>query len=198
LSDVLATTFPEPVLESQAVFRAVMEAFARPGQVRPLPSVSDAPPPLSGTAAAIGRALLDYETPAWLDATLAAVPEIAAWIRFNAGARVTADPRQATFAFIADPLGAPAFDQFSLGTAEYPDRSTTLVLQVRSFGCGERLSLSGPGTAGRGSLSAEPLPADLCERLAGNRAIFPRGVDVILVSPNSVAALPRSALAERG
>jgi alpha-D-ribose 1-methylphosphonate 5-triphosphate synthase subunit PhnH len=42
------------------------------------------------------------------------------------------------------------------------------------------------------------LPADLHDRLVANRALFPRGVDLILVSANSVAALPRSVVSARG
>ena len=120
--------------------------------------------------------------------------------RLHAGARVTSDPLQAAFAFIADPTNAPAFDAFSLGTPEYPDRSTTLVLQVQGFGAGECLSLSGPGIAGDRSFATAPLPPGFPARLAANRTLFPRGVDVILVSPDAVAALPRSVTAatERG
>jgi alpha-D-ribose 1-methylphosphonate 5-triphosphate synthase subunit PhnH len=200
LSDVPVPAFPESVLASQAVFRAVMDAFARPGEIRPMPHTLAAPSPLSATSAALACALLDYETPLWLDASLSATPEVAAWIQFHAGARVTADPRQASFAIISDPAHAPPFDLFSLGSAEYPDRSTTLVLQVERFGQGQRLSLSGPGIADGVSLSAEPLPPDLCDRLTANHALFPRGVDVILVSPEAVAAVPRSVrvLSERG
>lgn len=195
---MLAPAFPEPALASQAVFRAVMDAFARPGKVIALPRALAAPAPLSATAAALVCTLLDYETPIWLDTALSQAPGVAEWIRFNAGAPVTADPRQASFAVIAEPAHTPPFEQFSLGTDEYPDRSTTLVLQVRSFGQGELLALSGPGIAGRASLSAEPLPADFCERLSANHALFPRGVDVILVSPDCVMALPRSVTSERG
>jgi alpha-D-ribose 1-methylphosphonate 5-triphosphate synthase subunit PhnH len=198
LSVVLAPAFPEPVLASQAVFRAVMDAFARPGEIKPLPHAAVAPPPLSATAAALAWALLDYETPLWLDAALTEAPAVAEWIRFHAGARVTDDPRLASFAIISDPVQAPPFDQFALGTPEYPDRSTTLVLQVRCFGEGQRWSLSGPGIADSASLAADPLPGDLVERLAANRALFPRGVDLILVSPDSVAALPRSVTLQRG
>jgi alpha-D-ribose 1-methylphosphonate 5-triphosphate synthase subunit PhnH len=41
-------------------------------------------------------------------------------------------------------------------------------------------------------LRAEPLPADLPRRLAANRALFPRGIDLLLVTGSRVAALPRS------
>jgi alpha-D-ribose 1-methylphosphonate 5-triphosphate synthase subunit PhnH len=198
LNVVLAPAFPEPVLASQAVFRAVMDAFARPGEIKALPHAAAAPSPLSATAAAVAWALLDYETPLWLDRALAETPAVAEWIRFHAGARVTEDPRQAAFAIIADPTQAPPFDQFALGTPEYPDRSTTLVMQVSSFDQGQRWSLSGPGIADRATLAAEPMPGDLVERLAANRALFPRGVDLILVSPDAVAALPRAVVLQRG
>jgi alpha-D-ribose 1-methylphosphonate 5-triphosphate synthase subunit PhnH len=48
------------------------------------------------------------------------------------------------------------------------------------------------------SFSAQPQPPDFPNRIAANRALFPRGVDVILVSPDAVAALPRSVAATRG
>src|SRR5262249_48498146 len=147
LSVVAAPASPTPALASQAAYRALMDAFARPGPVRPLPPAAAAPSPLSATAAAIALALVDYETPVWLDARLAQSPPVADWIRLHAGARVTSDPSEAAFAFIADPAHVPAFDRFSLGTPDYPDRSATLVLQVEDFGSGQRLLLAGPGIA---------------------------------------------------
>ena len=193
-----ATAFPAPVLASQAAFRALMDALARPGTVKPLPPAAAAPSPLTATAAAVALTMLDYETPVWLDAPLAQRPQVADWVRLHTGARVTSDPREAAFAFIADPVHAPAFDGFSLGTPEYPDRSATLVLQVEDFGSGQRLLLAGPGIADVRSFSARPLPPDFQNRIAANRALFPRGVDMILVSPDAVAALPRSVASTRG
>ena len=190
--------FPAPVLASQAAFRALMDALARPGTVKPLPPAAAAPSTLSATAAAVALTMLDYETPVWLDAPLAQRPQVADWVRLHTGARVTSDPREAAFAFIADPVHAPAFDGFSLGTPEYPDRSATLVLQVEDFGSGQRLLLAGPGIADVRSFSARPLPPDFQNRIAANRALFPRGVDMILVSPDAVAALPRSVASTRG
>jgi alpha-D-ribose 1-methylphosphonate 5-triphosphate synthase subunit PhnH len=195
-----AIAFPAPVLTSQAAFRALMDAFARPGLIQQLAAAVAPPTPLSGTAAAVSSSLVDYETPVWLDAALTQSRAVADWIRLQTGARVIDDPKQAAFAFVADPMRAPAFDAFSLGTPEYPDRSTTVVLQVDEFGQGERLLLSGPGIADTCTFSARSLPSDFPARMAANRALFPRGIDLILVSADAVAALPRSVslVPERG
>jgi alpha-D-ribose 1-methylphosphonate 5-triphosphate synthase subunit PhnH len=189
---MLAPAFDDPALASQAAFRTVMEAMARPGRAYPLASRLAAPPPLGPTAAAVALTLFDYETPFWLDQALAAAPEVAAWLRFHTGAPLALDSGSATFAFVSDPPAMPPFEAFSSGTLEYPDRSTTLVLQVARFGAGDPLALSGPGIQGTTNFSAQPLPPDFRTRLIANRETFPCGVDLILVSPDAVAALPRS------
>jgi alpha-D-ribose 1-methylphosphonate 5-triphosphate synthase subunit PhnH len=187
----VAAGFAEPVLAAQSTFRVVMDAMARPGTVRRLAGIA-APAPLSPTAAAVALTLLDYETPFWLDAPLAAAPEVARWMSFHTGAPLTRDPAAAAFAFLADSAASPPFASFAPGSPEYPDRSTTLVLQVERLREGEGLILRGPGIAGSRRLAASPLPADFLDRLADNRAQFPRGVDVLLAAADAVAALPRS------
>jgi alpha-D-ribose 1-methylphosphonate 5-triphosphate synthase subunit PhnH len=187
----VAAGFAEPVLAAQATFRTVMDAMARPGSVRRVAGVA-APPPLSPIAAAIALTLVDYETPFWLDARLAAAPEVARFISFHTGARVTADPAGAAFAFVAEPARAPPFARFAQGSAEYPDRSTTLVLQVAQLAEGEGMVLRGPGIAGARRLAVSPLPADFLDQLSENRAGFPRGVDILLATDDAVAGLPRS------
>jgi alpha-D-ribose 1-methylphosphonate 5-triphosphate synthase subunit PhnH len=189
---MLAPAFEDPALASQAVFRTVMEAMARPGLARALPCGLTVPPPLFPSAAAVALTLLDYETPFWLDQTLAEAGEVAAWIRFHTGAPQTADRARAAFGFVSAPAAMPSFDVFSAGSIEYPDRSTTLVVQVARFGQGETLKLCGPGIAGTRNFSAQPLPPDFRARLLANREMFPRGLDLILVSEDAVAALPRS------
>lgn len=183
--------FADPVHASQGTFRAVMDAMARPGTVVPIAAMAAAPP-LRPAAAAVALSLLDYETPVWLDCKLAATPGLADWVRFHTGAPIISDRRRAAFAFVVDAVQAPSLDEFSLGTMEYPDRSTTLVLQVERFAAGELLTLSGPGIAGTQSFSAAPLPGDFRAQLVANRELFPRGVDVILVTDHAIAALPRS------
>ena len=178
------------VTENQAAFRALMDAMARPGEIKELCGI-DAPAPLTAGMAAIVRSLADFETPVWFDDALAAEPAVAAWIRFQTGAPVVADPQQATFALIGDPDALPDFTVFSPGSAEYPDRSCTVIVQVERFS-GALVSLSGPGIRTERTLAAEPLPDDFTERWQANRALFPCGIDLLLVANDRVAALPRT------
>jgi alpha-D-ribose 1-methylphosphonate 5-triphosphate synthase subunit PhnH len=187
----VAAGFAEPVVAAQTTFRTVMDAMARPGSVRHLAGVA-APAPLAPSAAAIALTLLDYETPFWLDAPLAGAPEVARFISFHTGARLTANPAAAAFAFVAAPAAAPPFATFAQGSLEYPDRSTTLVLQVTRLAESNGMTLRGPGIAGTRRLAASPLPADFLAQLADNRAQFPRGIDILLAANDAVAGLPRS------
>jgi alpha-D-ribose 1-methylphosphonate 5-triphosphate synthase subunit PhnH len=189
---MLVPGFSDPVLASQAVFRTVMEAMARPGSIAEIDVALAPPAPLGIAAAALALALLDFETPVWLDPTLAAAPEIDGWLKFHTGAPIAADPASAAFAFIAEPVAMRGFDVFALGSIEYPDRSTTLVLEVETLAERDAFRLTGPGIKGSRSLAAASLPADFPERMAENRALFPRGVDLVLTCGRRLAVLPRS------
>lgn len=189
---MIGTAFADPVLQAQSTFRAILDALARPGTVQPLGEAVAAPAPLSMGAAAVALTLCDHDTPVWLDAALRANDDVALWLRFHCGCPLVDDRHDAAFAFASDIEDLPPFEAFSLGTAEYPDRSTTVVLQVQSFQAGIELALEGPGIRGRMSFCADPLPADIAKRLTANRALSPRGVDLLLVSPTAVAGLPRS------
>jgi alpha-D-ribose 1-methylphosphonate 5-triphosphate synthase subunit PhnH len=188
---MIGAAFADPVLQAQSTFRAILEALARPGTVQPLREAVDAPAPLSAGAAAIALTLCDHDTPVWLDAGLRA-NDVAEWLRFHCGCPLVENPRDAAFAFVGGIENLPPFEAFNLGTAEYPDRSTTIVLQVESFDEGINLALEGPGIRDRASFCAKPLPADIAERYSVNRALFPRGVDLLLATRTAVAGLPRS------
>jgi alpha-D-ribose 1-methylphosphonate 5-triphosphate synthase subunit PhnH len=189
---MIGTGFHQPVFQAQSAFRAILDALARPGTVQALGDAVDAPAPLSAGAAAVALTLCDHDTPVWLDGGLRRNDEVAQWLRFHCGCPLVENPRDAAFAFASDIENCPPFETFGLGTAEYPDRSTTIMLQVESFERGAKLALEGPGIRGRTSFRAKPLPADIAERLAANRALFPRGVDLVLATASAVLGLPRS------
>jgi alpha-D-ribose 1-methylphosphonate 5-triphosphate synthase subunit PhnH len=187
-----ATNFPHSVLSAQSTFRAILNATARPGSIHSFSGVADAPSPLSPGAAAIAMALCDHDTPVWIDTGLSASAPVREWLRFYCGCPIAQNPREAAFAFAAAPGALPPFEAFNPGTADYPDRSTTIVLQVQSFDTGPLLTLTGPGIRDRVTFRAYPLPADIAARLRANRELFPRGIDLMLVTNQAVAALPRS------
>ncbi len=179
--------FADASRESQQVFRAVMNAMARPGSIIDVDAGFAPPAPLNATAAAVLLTLADFETPLWLDTTDDAARQ---FLRFHTGARLIDDPTAAAFALLTDPAGAPALNTFALGTPDYPDRSATLIIQVEAFGRDWRLT--GPGIDGETRFSAAPLPADFVAQWRDNNARFPQGVDIILAGRGQIAALPRS------
>lgn len=191
-SVALAAGFADPVIESQGVFRAVMDALARPGTPMPLSAALAPPAPLTPGLAAVALTLADHEAPLWLDPPLAEAPAVAAFLRFHTGARIVADARAAAFALIADPARLPAFEAFALGEQAYPDRSTTLVLACARLGAEGGYTLEGPGIRESARLAAAPLPADFVARWRANGALFPRGVDLILTAGDRVVGLPRT------
>ena len=187
----LARGFADPVHDSQKMFRTTLDALAHPGRIARISPSLVPPEPLLTTSASLLLALADYETAVWLDDALAEQTEVAEFIRFHTGARLTRIRREADFAIVAAPLAMPPLASFAQGTPEYPDRSSTLILQVDSLVNGGWM-FAGPGIPERRSFSATPLPDDFRPQLAENRTRFPRGVDLFFVTSTEMAALPRS------
>ena len=188
----LPAGFADKVLSAQSTFRSVMDAMARPGSVQRIAATVGAPHAMMRGTAAIAPTLFDHDTPVWLDPLLSETADVTKWLKFHTGAPVTANSSICSFAMIGDPRTLPALDRFALGSNEYPDRSTTLILQVESLTQGPGLELRGPGIDGTAVLQAAIQPADLFERLAINAALFPRGIDVVLVHDDNIVAIPRT------
>jgi alpha-D-ribose 1-methylphosphonate 5-triphosphate synthase subunit PhnH len=195
----LPAGFADKVLSAQTTFRSVMDAMARPGSVQRVAAASGAPAAMMRGTAAIALTLFDHDTPVWLDPLLSETSEVGKWLKFHTGAPVIADSSISSFAVVGDARALPALDRFAFGTNEYPDRSTTVILQVESLTQGSAFELRGPGIDGVAVLRATLQPADLFERLAVNAALFPRGIDVVLVADDAVVAIPRTTrLAAKG
>jgi len=195
----LPAGFADKVLSAQSTFRSVMDAMARPGSVQRIAAVSGTPDPMMRGTAAIALTLFDHDTPVWLDARMSQTSHVAKWLKFHTSTPVITDSSISSFALIGDPQNMPALDRFAFGSNEYPDRSTTLILQVQSLTQGPALELRGPGIDGTAILQASIQPRDLFERLAINGALFPRGIDIVLVHDDAIVAIPRTTrLSARG
>jgi alpha-D-ribose 1-methylphosphonate 5-triphosphate synthase subunit PhnH len=188
----LPAGFADKVLSAQSTFRSVMDAMARPGSVQRIVATAGTPGAMMRGTAAIALTLFDHDTPVWLDPLMSETSNVTKWLKFHTGAPVVGDSSICSFALIGDPAALPALDRFSFGTNEYPDRSTTLILQVESLTQGRSLELRGPGIDGTAMLQAAIEPFDLLERLAINAALFPCGIDVVLVHDDTIVAIPRT------
>ncbi len=190
---LLAAGFRDPVHEAQGVFRAVMNALARPGTLQAVETGGLVPPaPLPPTAAAIALTLFDYDTPVWLDRPLMASEAVKSFLRFHTGCPIISEPVEAAFALICDPLHMIPLASFNQGSAEYPDRSTTLVLTGQAFGKTTAVTLEGPGIRERQTFATGPVPPVFWDQIAANHRQFPRGVDLVFAGETKIAALPRS------
>jgi alpha-D-ribose 1-methylphosphonate 5-triphosphate synthase subunit PhnH len=188
----LPAGFADKVLSAQTTFRSVMDAMARPGSVRRIVSAAGAPAAMMRGTAAIALTLFDHDTPLWLDPRMSETSDVAKWLKFHTGAPVIADSSISSFALIGEARALPALDRFAFGTNEYPDRSTTLILEVASLTQGPAFELSGPGIDGTTVLQAAIQPPNLLERLAINATLFPRGIDLVLVADDAIVAIPRT------
>ncbi|ALN74589.1 phosphonate C-P lyase system protein PhnH [Aureimonas sp. AU20] len=182
--------FQDPVLGSQDAFRAVMDAFAAPGTIARLAASVEAPAPLAPAAAVFLLTLADADASIFLEGAEAGAA--AAWLGFHTGASLVAAPGEAAFALLtlgSDPAG---WGRFGIGTDAYPDRAATLILPVECLEGGAPLVLTGPGIETVRTIAPQGLPAGFLAARAGNRALFPRGHDLVLVAGDGLIALPRS------
>jgi alpha-D-ribose 1-methylphosphonate 5-triphosphate synthase subunit PhnH len=188
---LIGAGFSDPVFQSQGTFRALLAALSEPGLACDL---GDAILPPAGLEAATAIALLtlaDYETPIWLPAALRDGPA-GAWLRFHCGAALVDDPARAAFAVIGGATAEPKLAAFNAGDDQFPDRSTTLLVQCAGLTGGEVVALEGPGIPGQRSIAPTGLRRGFWAEVEGNAALYPLGVDLLLVHGAQVLGLPRS------
>ncbi len=181
-----------PVTDAQSAFHAVMHAMANPGRVYALARAAMPPLPLTPELGVIAATLLDHDATVWCDSAIAANADTTAWLTFQTGAPQVDHSASAQFALVTDASLLPALAEFSQGLPEFPDRSTTVVLAVKSCESGQGLVLKGPGIDGDREVHINGLPQDFVAQWRDNGAQFPLGIDLVLVSDGAVIAFPRT------
>lgn len=191
-SSAIQPGFSDPVLDSQAVFRLVLDAMAKPGTMHSVSDfLVDVPLGLHPATAACLLCLADYETPVFLPQWLQN-SEVKAFLAFHTGAPVTNRPDEAAFAVVEGDSHESRLFDFATGDDRYPDRSATLLVQCALLEGGERVHLEGPGIKTRKTIAPSDLRHDFWPEVDANHALYPCGVDLILCSGDRLMALPRS------
>lgn len=183
--------FAEPPIESAAIFRAVLSAMSRPGSRVEFATGVRPPSPLSIETAAVLLTLVDADTPIWVAPDLATA-DVCAWLRFHTGAPLVTEVKQATFAVATSGSPLDVLPAMSIGTADYPDRAATLIMQLARLGSEPTHELTGPGIESVVRFDAAILPTEILTLIDRNRALCPLGIDLIVTAPGAVVGLPRS------
>lgn len=182
LDVALTGGFTNPPVQSAEAFRVALNVLAQPGTIETLQGAV-APEPASQAAATLLLTLCDAETPVHL-AGDHDTPALREWITFHIGAPLVG-PELAMFAIGTWDALQP-LNRFPVGTPEYPDRSTTMIVDSASLEA-QGATLTGPGIKDTAHLSLpEIAPFQL------NNALFPLGHDFYFTSGDQIAALPRS------
>jgi alpha-D-ribose 1-methylphosphonate 5-triphosphate synthase subunit PhnH len=176
----LTPGFADPVHDTQAVFRTLLDALSRPGTIG---VVENGLPEVRATRA---------ELAAFAQADTA----LASALRFHTGAPLVDEPGQAAFAYIHDASAMPALDSFPLGEAESPEHSVTLLIRVEALTGGTPVVLSGPGIQHTTTITPVGLPEHFWRERAALAPLFPCGIDCYLVCGSTLIGLPRTTQAK--
>eukprot|EP00487_Bulimina_marginata_P009024 TRINITY_DN335_c0_g1_i2.p1 TRINITY_DN335_c0_g1~~TRINITY_DN335_c0_g1_i2.p1 ORF type:complete len:173 (+),score=23.16 TRINITY_DN335_c0_g1_i2:383-901(+) len=144
---MISPAFQDAVHDSQQCFRLLLKAMSEPGTVVTLNRCEGFGSMMSAATQTL-LSMADNATPIWLSETLKADHAVTENIKFHVGAPIVEQTQQASFAAIsAQDLQEIDWSEltFNLGNEEYPDTSTTFVIEVDSLTSGTELSLSGPG-----------------------------------------------------
>ncbi|MCC8404016.1 phosphonate C-P lyase system protein PhnH [Paraburkholderia sp. MMS20-SJTN17] len=187
----LTPGFADPVHDTQAVFRTLLDALSRPGTIRVigdmLPELRNTP--VEPAAFATLLTLCDYATPVWLAQSDTA---LASALRFHTGAPLVDAPGEAGFAYLHDANALPPLESFASGSAESPEQSATLLIRVDALTGGAPVTLSGPGILDTEAISPVGLPARFWRERSMLAPLFPCGIDCYLVCGHRVIGLPRT------
>jgi alpha-D-ribose 1-methylphosphonate 5-triphosphate synthase subunit PhnH len=183
--------FSDPTRQSQAAFRGIMNATARPGQVADLSAAPAPPEGLSRAAGAVALTLIDQDTALWLDPAFHG-SAVETWLRFHCTCPIVEAPISGAFALISDLDRMPPLDAFNQGDAKYPDQAATLILVLPALTGGADLELRGPGIANVATFAPLGLPKGFWEARAELVAHFQYGFDLMLCAGDEMVSIPRT------
>lgn len=218
----IAAGFGDTIHDSQYCFRELLTAMSQPGTLVEL-NLAQGFGGMMPASTQVLLALADNSTPVWLSNAFASDIAIKENLNFHLGCAILSSQKGAeplseiqqkpSFGVISQQDMAN-FDwsqtSFYVGCEEYPDRSTTVIVEVAGLStvpCSLSesdaespvvLRLSGPGIEHEARVVVQSLSPTAISAMLSQRKThkFPLGLDFILVSGEQVVALPRSTTVE--
>lgn len=187
----LKPAFPDPVLDSTESFRVIMEAMAKPAFVHEFPLSMEVPGAIGAAAGQVLLTMADGDTPLWIAPELKDAA-LDLWIRFHTGCPLVETPEEAVFALVSPETDPGQLEKLPIGSPEYPDRGATVILVSGALKANDGPICSGPGFKEPRRIDFDGACPALWSLIGASRMDYPAGLDWLLVSGQSLAALPRS------
>jgi alpha-D-ribose 1-methylphosphonate 5-triphosphate synthase subunit PhnH len=182
--------FDGPALGSQQTFQAIMTAMEHPGQLVTIHQNPDAPDIFNWASAATCLTLLDRETPVWIDIDQhsAAV----SWLQHCCQSSVVTELCMANFAIVTKPVNMPDLEYFRVGTSDYPENATTVLIQVDDILPDVANRTIGIGFDQRPRLVPQGLSEQFWQQWRQLSGRHPLGIDIFITCEDVLIMLPKS------
>jgi alpha-D-ribose 1-methylphosphonate 5-triphosphate synthase subunit PhnH len=182
--------------DSQIIFRQIMGSFARPGlPVEISPLVKPSPEFDVSVAGSLLLALMETGTALYLP-NEAQISIWANYLKFHTACVLTPECQNAEFIWIQDGAHLPSLLSCALGSVEFPETSSTLIIDVNGIEINSESMdakvWTGPGIKEPIQIDIQGISTAFWRERKELRQMYPCGVDVIFCSSTQIVSLPRS------
>lgn len=182
--------------DSQNIFRQVLNSFSRPGIAFDInPRVKSSASVTYSIGVSLLLALMETGSVLYTPGELID-SNLSNFLKFHTGCKLTTIANQAHYIWVQDPQCLPSLSSCALGSVEYPEKSSTLIIEVESFKSPTQLSANhtwhGPGIKEGIDLEIMGLNDSFWKERQEIRLLYPCGVDIIFCTATQIVALPRS------
>ncbi len=185
----------DEVFDAQAHFRILLDSMARPGSINTLDTKNlSVPDGLNAASAFIAFALLNSDVTFHLNNKNETVEQ---YLKTNTFSQA-GNSMDANFIFLSGKDAADIIFQTSVGEPEYPEKSTTLIIDVASIQDHKQedslaIEVSGPGVKDTQTCFIQGLNKAILEALKEQNAEYPLGIDTIVTDQHGrLLCFPRT------
>ena len=193
----IALGFKDVGYSSQRIFRQVMQAFSRPGNIYSVADDISQTPYAPGAATQILLAMLDSETSLFISKSTSK-HRLDDYLRFHTACNMAQQPNDAQFSYFSISDNLPHLSEMAIGSDEYPDQGATILIEVSEFKVDAvtGVSISGPGLKEPKRIDIVGIANSFWQERQTLQKEFPKGIDLLFCCGLEFIGLPRSTQVE--